>query len=345
MGTKPGLKNVAALAGVGIATVDRVLNERGGVSVATSHKVLNAARQLGLRRHLPEEHSTPFQIEVLLSATDTYFFTQLSHYFSRFAGNFGYRRMVVHRTLIPESAPLKMAQQIRQCATSRHGVIVFAQDHPQIHQALSACHEQQVAVITLATDLPGVERLCHVGINQYQAGRVAGRLMSNMLPESGQLLMVSGHMDYLAHRQRIAGFREVIQQRRPQMSLEDVLAGEDLSPKIEQLLQQKLTQCHNVCGIYNSGDRNQNISEVLAKFGLAGQIAFITHELYDTTRRLLQQDILSYTIDQNPELQAFRALDLMINYLEKQNIPGMYDSGNIELSIFTPENCDSPSDS
>ncbi|WP_294912901.1 hypothetical protein [Tatumella sp. UBA2305] len=42
-------------------------------------------------------------------------------------------------------------------------------------------------------------------------------------------------------------------------------------------------------------------------------------------------------------MQAFRALGLMISYLEKQNIPGMYDSGNIELSIFTPENCVSPS--
>jgi LacI family transcriptional regulator len=36
-----------------------------------------------------------------------------------------------------------------------------------------------VPVITLVTDLPGA-RLCHVGIDQQQAGRTAGRMMGLM---------------------------------------------------------------------------------------------------------------------------------------------------------------------
>ncbi|MBN0941292.1 helix-turn-helix domain-containing protein, partial [Pseudomonas aeruginosa] len=48
--------------GVGVATVDRVLNERGGVSPQTTRKVLQAAREAGLKRILPEEHRFPWQI-------------------------------------------------------------------------------------------------------------------------------------------------------------------------------------------------------------------------------------------------------------------------------------------
>ncbi|ENQ0858499.1 helix-turn-helix domain-containing protein, partial [Klebsiella oxytoca] len=50
--------SLAALAkriGVGVATVDRVLNERGGVSPETTRRVLQAAREAGLKRILPEE--------------------------------------------------------------------------------------------------------------------------------------------------------------------------------------------------------------------------------------------------------------------------------------------------
>ena len=54
--------------GVGVATVDRVLNERGGVSPQTTRKVLQAAREAGLKRILPEEHRFPWQVEVFLSS-------------------------------------------------------------------------------------------------------------------------------------------------------------------------------------------------------------------------------------------------------------------------------------
>lgn len=68
------LEVVAKMAGVGIATVDRVLNERGGVSLETSRKVLKAAREVGLKRLLPEEYQHPWQIEVFLSNNGSSFF-------------------------------------------------------------------------------------------------------------------------------------------------------------------------------------------------------------------------------------------------------------------------------
>ncbi len=69
---KMSLQEVARRAGVGLATVDRVLNERGGVSPETVSKVLQVARESGLNRILPEEHRHPWQIEVLLSGNDSF---------------------------------------------------------------------------------------------------------------------------------------------------------------------------------------------------------------------------------------------------------------------------------
>lgn len=339
MTRKTNLKDVAALAKVGIATVDRVLNERGGVSVATSHKVLQAARQLNLNRTLPRLYRQPLQIEVILSASKTYFFERLNHYFMQTAEGIGYQRIVVHRTFIPESVPEKLARHLESCAGQRHGVILFAQDHPAIYRAIEKCHQQGVAVVTLATDLPGAQRLCHVGVDQAQAGSVAGRLMGNMLTSPGEVIMISGRTDYVAHRQRISGFRDVIRRVQPAVRLQDVLAGDDKDEQIASLLQAKLAKSHNIVGIYNTGAGNRVVSQVMQQFGIAGQCAYITHELHPTTRQLLQQDILTYTLDQDPQQQVRLSLRLLINYLESQQRPELYQSGKVALTIYMAENC------
>ena len=84
------LAMLARQIGVGVATVDRVLNERGGVSPQTTRKVLQAAREAGLKRILPEEHRFPWQIEVFLSSNDSFFFPQLAQDFAAVADSLGY---------------------------------------------------------------------------------------------------------------------------------------------------------------------------------------------------------------------------------------------------------------
>ncbi|MFH7127372.1 helix-turn-helix domain-containing protein [Klebsiella pneumoniae] len=68
------LAMLARQIGVGVATVDRVLNERGGVSPQTTRKVLQAAREAGLKRILPEEHRFPGRLRSFLSSNDSFFF-------------------------------------------------------------------------------------------------------------------------------------------------------------------------------------------------------------------------------------------------------------------------------
>ena len=54
--SKPTFFDIAMLAGVGPATVERVLNGRGGVRPATAAKVIAAARSLDYPKRLPEVH-------------------------------------------------------------------------------------------------------------------------------------------------------------------------------------------------------------------------------------------------------------------------------------------------
>ena len=61
---KATLSDIARRAGVGTATVERVLNGRGGVRPETTERVLAAARALDYPRRLPEVHRGLLRIEV-----------------------------------------------------------------------------------------------------------------------------------------------------------------------------------------------------------------------------------------------------------------------------------------
>ncbi|MCU5776982.1 LacI family DNA-binding transcriptional regulator [Erwiniaceae bacterium BAC15a-03b] len=332
------LEMLAQMAGVGVATVDRVLNERGGVSPETARKVLQAVRELGLKRILPDEYKHPWHIEVILSANGSFFFTRLAQDFSEAGSILGYQRVRLSRTLISEDDPHKLARHIEKCSEKRDAIIVFAHDHPAVYAALALCHSRGVPVITIVTDLPGASRLCHVGINQLQAGRTAGLLMGRTLQQPGEVIMVSGNIDYTAHRQRIAGFRQVIQQRFPAVILREVLVGQDQREKIQQLLNTYLQNSDNVVGIYNTGSGNSGISEILAHHHLLGQCIYITHELYTVTRRLLTEDAVSFVLDQHARQHAQLALDIVLRKLEKDEVPDVYLSGKVDFRLITAEN-------
>jgi LacI family transcriptional regulator len=79
------LHDVARLAGVGKATVDRVLNERGNVSDKTAEKVLKVARRLSLARVQPTSHHRLLRIEVLLTRPELPLIDRMKFEFQRLA--------------------------------------------------------------------------------------------------------------------------------------------------------------------------------------------------------------------------------------------------------------------
>ncbi|MCW1876434.1 LacI family DNA-binding transcriptional regulator [Erwinia sp. INIA-01] len=336
--TKITLEELAKQIGVGVATVDRVLNERGGVSPATTRRVLQAAREAGLKRILPDAHRQPWQIALLLSSSDAFFFSQLSQDFSNLAGQLGYGQVTLHRTLIAEDNPELLAAQIVKASEQRDGIIVFAHAHPAIYAALEHCYQRNVPVITLATDLPGAKRLCHVGINQLQAGRTAGLLIGKMIAGPGEVIIISGRMDYLAHRQRVEGFSAVLASQFPHLRVHKALAALDDRQQVSRLLEQQLYESKTIHGVYNTGLGNREIGEALARYRLLNKTVFITHELYPTTRSLLAQDALALALDQNTREMAQRSMTLMLKYLEQQNEPHEYADGKIEFVLYTREN-------
>lgn len=74
-------------------------------------------------------------------------------------------------------------------------------------------------VITQDSDAPDSDRLCFVGMDNYRAGRAAGRLVKEAMPEGGSVMMFVGRLEQLNARQRRQGIIDELLDR-PMQSLD-----------------------------------------------------------------------------------------------------------------------------
>ena len=340
MRTKARLAQVAQLAGVGIATVDRVLNERGNVSPKTTQKVVDAARELKLARLLPAAYRRGLRLEVILTRPDLPFFEQLNRAFVDAASTLD-RSVIVHRSFIDETNPQLAAEQVLK--SEADALILYAQEAPSVIDAVTSITAGGKPVVTVCSDLPTSPRLAYVGIDHYSAGRTAAYFMTRMTRRPGAVIVLTHCLDYRAHAQRIGGFRDWLSEHKADLSVACILEGRDASDLSERLMTEALLGRADAIGVYNTSDANLAVARALQKTRRIADVVFIGHELTEDTKRLLVEGTMALTIDQNPERQARAALDVLLarfGYAEEMRFPD--SASDVTFSIYGPENVRSP---
>lgn len=311
---KPTFQDIATRAGVGTATVERVLNGRGGVRPDTVEKVVLAARALAYPRILPDAHRGLMRIEVLMVRPETTFYRRLSRAFERIAATLD-PVVVLHRGFTEEMNPAQVAARITSAAMRRAGLILAVPDHPLVGAALEQVAAQGLPIVHVVTRAS--ERIGEfVGIDNEAAGRSAALFTARMTgAKTGQKpgqVMALCHPIYRVHRDRIRGFSDYFRRHPGGLEFTWLGFGEDRDDRSADLLYQALNRMPDLVALYNAGGANAALLDVLKRHPRGRQLFFVGHELTDYTRDALASGLMDVVLDQAPEAQARRALDLML---------------------------------
>ncbi len=311
---RKGLADVADLAGVGIATVDRVLNERGNVSEKTALRVLEAARQLNLRRALPSVRHRNVRVEVVLRGPADEFFQRLNRAFRRFGAELD-RSIILHHNTVDERRPQSLARHISR--SNADAIVVYSGTaYPALLAAIEQKTARGVPVLTINTDLPESSRTLHIGPDHQRMGRTAAFFMAKMAHHDGSIVIVRHSEDYKGHEDRVRGFIDGLAERRKDLAIAEILSGQDQTSLTHQLVYKALMRRRDIAGIYNAGGGRAGVGSALEAAGLAGRIVFIAHELTDRSREMMTKGTMTLAIDQNPEEQARQALAYLLKHFE-----------------------------
>jgi LacI family transcriptional regulator len=308
--SRPKVDEIARLAGVSKATVDRVLNNRPGVQEHTRVHVTSIAASLA---GSPVETSASDKVglDFILPGGSNPFIADLARHLERQATSRTDVDVAIHR--LSGIEPEEIAAQLGSLRPSCQGVGLIGLDSPAVREAVRQRIAAGLSVLTLVSDISHVGRVSYVGIDNRAAGRLAGYLIGRFMPGSkGKIALIAGALAYRGHEEREMGFRHVLDERFPLLeiiALREVRENADRAYKEVRAL---LEEQPELVAIYCIGAGHQGIVRALKEAGREKSIIFIGHDLTDDTRQYLLSGVMDAVIDQNAGVEAREAIDRLV---------------------------------
>ncbi|MEM8980049.1 MAG: LacI family DNA-binding transcriptional regulator [Pseudomonadota bacterium] len=338
---KPTVNDIAREAGVSLATVDRVLNNRPGVRAVTVERVQSAIQTLGYVRDLSAANlarQRQYRFVFVLPDGQGQFLSGLRNSIYEAAASSQFDRTDVKMLLIPNRDHTSLVQMLADLDPQNiDGVAIMANETPVVRDAIARLKSQGVAVVSLVSDQPNSERDHFVGFDNVAAGRTAGMLLGRFVGQkSGKVVVVVTSMQARDMIERRLGFDQVMADHFPNLEPLPSVEGHDDEALTERLTRMALAQSQDVVGVYSVGASVRGVTAAFDALTGDERPVCIDHELTDNSYELLQRGTIDAVITQNIGHLARSALRVLRARCD--NAPVIASQENIRIDILIREN-------
>jgi LacI family transcriptional regulator len=298
------VREIAQQSGLSEATVDRVLNDRPGVRENTRAEVAQAIADLDKQRAQLRLNGRRFLIDVVMQTPQRFsdaFRAAIEAELPAFAP-----AMLRARFHLWESGSTAQMADVLAKIRGSHGVILKAQDAPEVVEAVDRLVGAGVPVVTYATDVPTSDRCAYVGIDNHGAGVTAAYLMDQWLGSepSGALITLSGAV-FRGEGEREVGFRSAL--RGSGREIVEVSDSDGIDETNEHLVLDALERYPTVEAVYSAGGGNTATVAAFERIGRPCRV-FIAHDLDADNRRLLRDGRVSVVLHNDLRADARLAM-------------------------------------
>ena len=338
---RPTVHDIAAVAGVSLATVDRVLNRRPGVREVTRLRVEDAVRVLGYVRDVAAANLAKgrvYPLVFILPTSNNSFMHGLHAEVRQASARAGVERTDIRIVEVPAFDAAALVAALDALVEERPaGVALVATDAPGVAAAVNRLVAARIPVVTLVSDLTGSRRYHYAGIDNIAAGRTAGSLLGRFLGgREGDILVLAGSMLVRDHRERVEGFSAVAAQDFPRLRLLPVIEARD-DPKLARaLVAEALTGNDRIIGIYSLGAGNRGLIEALKAGGRTKDLTVVAHELTEFTRAALKDGTIDAILNQDAGHEVRSAIRVLKAKADGLDLIAAQE--RIRLDIFLKDN-------
>lgn len=326
------LHDIAREAGVSLATVDRVVHRRPGVSEKTSRRVQQAVVRLGESPVRAWGEPREALMCFVLPAGDNGFVGLLREELDRLAPELRAQGVRFDIRAVDSFAPAAAASALKGLRGQYDAIALMGPDHPLVRQAVDHAVADGTCVISLVSRITSRQRMPFVGIDNLDAGRTAARLLGHHAAQRrGRVGLLIGSRDLRDHAERMQGFVERMAGEHPGLQVLEAVECRDRDDVAEARTRELLAVHGDLVALYSAGAGNLGIRRALQSAGAAGRLAWVCHELTAHTREALQEGSASAVISQPAAEEARTCCTLALAQLARR--PAM--AGQMGMQVHT----------
>lgn len=316
------MQQVAELAGVSRGTVDRVLHGRPNVNAVVREKVLRAAEKLGYR--CKKAASAPRHRAAILIPqwTDAYFNRQVISGIRRalrYIADDSFELLEVPlRTMTSQELVGAIGQQVENGVD---GLIVRAENTPEVYLAIRQALDKGIRVITYDGDIPDSGRMCFVGQDLMKAGAIAAGVMARLIRYSEHVLVATGNMRMEAHKGRVDGFCSHLCELGFPSDAYHIIETNEMHSLTEELVARAISEDRQIRAVYMSTQPVSGCIAGLRRAGVGSGVHVVCNDLTPAAKRYLKEGTVDFVIGQSFWQESFRAVIAMYQLLARNITP------------------------
>ena len=192
-----------------------------------------------------------------------------------------------------------------------------ANQSPMLNKAAA-----QAVVVTQDSDAPSSNRLCYIGTDNVEAGRQAGRLVKEVLPQGGKIMVFVGVLDAQNARERFQGLKEVLSGSNVQIV--DVRTDNTDRVRAKSNAADTLVNVPDIAGLVGLWSYNgPAIVSAVREANKVDKVKIIAFDEEDETLRGIKDGAIYATVVQQPFEFGYQSMALMEKYLngDKSVVP------------------------
>ena len=342
MGKRPTVSDLARAAGVSVATVDRVLNQRHPVREGTADRVLRAAEAIGyhatsllkqrLRADAPQR-----TMGFLLQKRDAFYqllaedLQAATHALTSLRG-----KAVIE--FVSELSPATIAERLRHLGEQADAIAIVSVDHPHVSQAIEALRARGVPCFAILSDLTAEARVGYIGRDNRKEGRTAAWMIAKTAKRPGKVGIIVGSHRYLCQETAEISFRAYFREHASNFHVLEPLTNLEDARIAHVATQNMMAANPDLVGLYICGGGMEGVVAAAREEATDDRIAIVCNELTPKTKAGLIEGVLTAVIATPTAQLAAKTLEAMARAIETPSndppgqflVPfGLYISTNI----------------